>query len=80
MLYRKPSPVIGIVVGASFVAYHAGENLHYATPSPSPLIGIATAASTTASASAIVLTSPMSVAKIEPPPPVVPPNQKFEQG
>jgi hypothetical protein len=79
MLFKKPSPVIGIVVGASFAAYHAGQNLHYMTPSPGQLIGIATAAST-ASVSAIVLTSPMTFAKIEPPPPVVPPNQKFEQG
>lgn len=78
MLLRKPSPMIGIVVGATFAAYHAGEHLHYMTPSPSQIIGLATASST-ASTSVGLVFSPVTFAKVEPPPPIVPPNRKFEQ-
>lgn len=79
MLIRKPSPVIGIVVGASFAAYHSGQSLHYATPSPIQVIGIATAASTASVTGIALFHSMTTFAPLEAPPPIVPPNQKFEQ-
>jgi hypothetical protein len=77
MLYRKP---ITLVVGAAFAAYHAGEHFHFYEPSP-PVPVLATAAST-GSLSMIGTVNwfhPTSLAILEPPPPIVPPNQKFEQ-
>jgi hypothetical protein len=75
MYYRKP---VVILAGAAFVAYQAGEHLRYLEPSPGQVIGLATATST-ASVSVGLVFSPATFAKVEPPPPIVPPNQKFEQ-
>jgi hypothetical protein len=75
MHYRKP---VVILVGAAFVAYQAGEHLRYLEPSTGQIVGIATVAST-ASTNIGLAMSPTTFAKVEPPPPIVPPNQKFEQ-
>jgi hypothetical protein len=80
MLYRKPnSTLFSAAVGAAIFAYGAGEQLK-AMPGPSPnlLLNIATAGSTsTVSAVSLNLTT---LAKIEPPPPVIPPGDKQQQG
>jgi hypothetical protein len=75
MLIRKPSPVIGIVVGASFAAYHSGQSLHYATPSPIQVIGIATSST----ASVMAMFNPTTFATVDEPFTIVLPNRKFEQ-
>jgi len=80
MLYRKPPPVVTILVGAAFAAYHAGQHFRYLEPTPGQIIGLATAASTSVSTSIGLMVSPTTFAKVDPPPPIVPPNRKFEQG
>jgi hypothetical protein len=77
MLYR-PAPVFTILFGAAFVAYQAGEHLRYVEPSPGQIIGMVTAGSTVSIGPAVFL-NPATFAKIESAPPIVPPNQKFEQ-
>jgi hypothetical protein len=74
MRYRKP---VVILVSAAFVAYQAGEHLRYLEPSPGQIIGIATVTST-ASADIGSIMNPMTFAKVESPPPIVPLPWKFE--
>lgn len=73
MLYKK---TISVVAGAAFAAYQAGEHLRYDQPTAKALLTIATAATTS---SATVTVNFTTFAQIEPPPPVVPPDQRFEQ-
>ena len=75
MHYQKP---VVILVGAAFVAYQAGEHLRYLEPSTGQIVGIATVAST-ASADIGSVMNPMTFARVDPPPPVVPFNIKFER-
>jgi hypothetical protein len=80
MLCRKPgSPLFGAAVGAAIFAYGTGEQLK-AMPGPAPglLLNIATAGGT--STVSIVSFNLTTLAKIDPPPPVIPPGDKQQQG
>jgi hypothetical protein len=78
MIYR-PSPVTTIIVGALVTAYHAGEHLRYVEPSPPGQLISAAMGGGTVSIGTALIVSPTTFAKVEPPPPIVPPTQKFEQ-
>jgi hypothetical protein len=79
MLYRKPSPVVTLAAGMAFAAYHAGERLQIYTPSPVPVMIAAASSTASLHLGNGLIYSATTFAQVEPPLPVVPPNQKFEQ-
>jgi hypothetical protein len=75
----KPSPVVTIAAGMAFAAYHAGERLQIYTPSPVPVMIAAASSTASLHLGAGLIYDSITFAQFEPPPPIVPANQKFEQ-
>jgi hypothetical protein len=75
MIDRK---VTRVIVTCSLAAYAAGQHLQYAHAPVQQVLSLATASSTTAQAGFII--NPTTFAKVDPPPPVVPPRDRQEQG
>jgi hypothetical protein len=72
---------IGRCVGMAFFAYRTGEHFQAMPgPSPSQMLSIVTAGSTSTVASVGLVLSPMTFAKAEPAPPVIPPGDRQQQG
>jgi hypothetical protein len=72
---RKLPPITTVLVSAAFVAYQSGEMFKPFAVSTQQFIGIV-AASTTATVTGM---NPTTFAAVDPPPPVVPPRDRFEQ-
>jgi hypothetical protein len=79
MTDRNELTAIRIVVGCALSAYVAGEHLQFATAPAKQAIQVVIASSTSTTSGAAVGFSPMTFAKVEPPPPAVPPGDKQEQ-
>jgi hypothetical protein len=81
MIDRKELPVIRLVIGCAAAAYVAGEHLRFPeAPAKQTLtVGLATASSTSNVAMAVPF-STTTFAKVDPPPPVVPPGDRQQQG
>ena len=66
--------VFPVLVGAVVIGYGAGEQLRFSHPSPSQVLSIPTTAST--SSASVVHFSTTTFAKIDPPPPILPPGDR----
>jgi len=78
MVDRKEVPAIRFVIGVTLAAYVAGEHLEFSKAPATQTLALGTTSSTSATTTAML--NPMTFAKIEPPPPVVPPGDKKQQG
>jgi hypothetical protein len=80
--YKTDFRLFPAVVAATVVAYTAGEQLRYSDPSPAPsrILNFAAGAGSTGTISAVMLLNPTSFARIDPPPPIVPPGDRHQQG
>jgi hypothetical protein len=78
MLLKSDYRVFPTLVGCSLFAWAAGEQLRFSHPSPSQILTVGTAASTS-SVSAIGFNT-TTFAKLDPPPPVAPPGDRQNQG
>lgn len=78
--YRSNGFIFKAVVGAAAFAFATGEHFK-SMPGPSPnlLLG-AIATTSTSSTVSFVTYSPMTFAKVEPPPPIIPAGDRQEQG
>jgi hypothetical protein len=68
-----------VIVTCSLAAYAAGQHLQYAHAPVQQVLSLATASSTTSAVGSFFV-NPMTFAKVDLPPPVVPPGDRQEQG
>jgi hypothetical protein len=80
MVDRKELPMVRVVVGAALAAYVAGEHLNYTKAPAKQMLSLATTTSTSSTSVASITFNPSTFAKVEPPPPVVPPGDRQGQG
>jgi hypothetical protein len=78
MIDRKEFPAIRIVICCAVASYGAGEHLEYLKAPAKQMLTVATIAST--SSAAVATFNPMTFAKVDPRPPVVPPGDRQQQG
>jgi hypothetical protein len=78
MIDRKEIPALRLLIGCTVAAYLAGEHIEFSKAPAKQMVSIATASST--SATAQVAFNPTTFAKVDPPPPVVPPGDRQQQG
>jgi hypothetical protein len=79
MIYPRPSPAATIIIGVLVTAYQAGEHLRYVEPSAPGQVITSVMGGGSVSIGTALINYPTTFAKVEPSPPIVPPNQKFEQ-
>ena len=68
------------VIGCALSAYVAGEHLQYSKAPVQQMLSVSIATTSSAGSFSVVSYNPMTFAKVEPPPPVVPPGDRQEQG
>lgn len=78
MLDHKEFPAIKMVIGCAVTFYVAGQHLEFANAPAKQVLALA--ASTSTSTSVAVTFNTMSFAKVDPPPPLVPPGDRQQQG
>lgn len=78
MTDRKELPAVRIIVGCALSAYVAGEHLEYSKAPAKQYLSVGSI-TTTSSATSFGF-NPVTFAAVEPPPPVIPPRDRQQQG
>jgi hypothetical protein len=78
MIDRKEIPAVRIFVACTLAAYVAGEHLEFSKAPAKQMLVLSTTSST--SATSVATFNPTTFAHVDPPPPVVPPGDRQQQG